>query len=54
MNSRGVFLQEKHTVLRIGDEKMFFTNRKLIRRISVGIAAVLVMAMVIGAVGSYL
>lgn len=33
---------------------MFFTNRKLIKRISVGIAVVLVAALVLGAVGSYL
>jgi len=33
---------------------MFFTNRRLIKRISVGIAVVLVAALVLGAVGSYL
>lgn len=42
------------TTGRIGDNTMFFTNRKLIKRISVGIAAVLVMALVIGAVGAYI
>ena len=33
---------------------MFFTNRKLVRRISVVIASVLIFAMVLGAVGAYL
>jgi len=33
---------------------MFFTNRRLVKRISVGIAIVLIAAMVLGAVGSYL
>lgn len=39
---------------RIGVKKVFFTNRRLIKRISVGIAIVLVAALVLGAVGSYL
>ncbi len=33
---------------------MFFTNRKLVKRISVGIASVLVLAMVLSAVAAYL
>ncbi len=33
---------------------MFFANRRLVKRISVGIAVVLIAAMVLGAVGSYL
>ena len=33
---------------------MFFTNRRLVKKISVGIAVVLIAAMVLGAVGSYL
>jgi len=39
---------------RIGVRTMFFSNRKLIKKISVGIVAVLVLTMVVGAVASYL
>ena len=39
---------------RIGVRTMFFTNRKLIKKISVGIVAVLILTMVVGAVASYL
>lgn len=39
---------------RIGVRTMFFSNRKLIKKISVGIVAVLVLAMVLGAVASYI
>jgi len=39
---------------RIGVRTMFFTNRKLIKKISVGIVGVLILTMVVGAVASYL